>query len=208
MKLRPETVPADVAALADAGLSAYHAVRKAVPLLHPGTTAVVQGCGGLGHIGLQCLAAMTAARIIVVDKNPDALELARTLGVADTVIADGTHIEKVLELTEGRGGDVVFDFVAEHGAENDAYAMTAAAGSHYVVGYGGELRAATIDLVTGERNVVGNSVGTFSDLAELMVLAESGRVTLHTKKYPLEDAAQAFEDVENGRVRGRAILVP
>jgi NAD+-dependent secondary alcohol dehydrogenase Adh1 len=76
VKLDPDTNPADVAALADAGITAYHAVRKAVPLLPAGTTAVVQGAGGLGHIGVQCLAALTPARIVVVDKNPDALKLA------------------------------------------------------------------------------------------------------------------------------------
>ena len=60
VKLNPDTNPADVAALADAGITAYHAVRKAVPRLYPGTTAVVQGAGGLGHIGIQALAALTA----------------------------------------------------------------------------------------------------------------------------------------------------
>ena len=60
VKLDPSTQPADVAALADAGITAYHAVRKAIPLLYPGTTCVVIGAGGLGHIGIQCLAALTA----------------------------------------------------------------------------------------------------------------------------------------------------
>ena len=80
VKLDPKTQPQDVAALADAGITAYHAVRKALPLLYPGTTAVVIGAGGLGHIGVQCLAALSATRIIVVDRNPDALKLAEQLG--------------------------------------------------------------------------------------------------------------------------------
>src|SRR6266436_3769830 len=62
-------------ALGDAGITAYHAVRKALPLLYPGTTAVVIGAGGLGHIGIQCLAALSATTIVVVDRNPDALKL-------------------------------------------------------------------------------------------------------------------------------------
>src|SRR5215469_7782265 len=74
VKLDPQTQPQDVAALADAGITAYHAVRKAIPLLYPGTTCVVIGAGGLGHIGVQCLAALTATKIIVVDRNPDALK--------------------------------------------------------------------------------------------------------------------------------------
>jgi NAD+-dependent secondary alcohol dehydrogenase Adh1 len=208
VKLNPDTNPADVAALADAGITAYHAVRKAVPLLYPGTAAVVQGAGGLGHIGIQTLAALTATKIIVVDRNPAALELAKTLGADETVLADGDHVAAVQDLTEGRGGDVVFDFVAEGGAEHDAWRMTAPAGSQYIIGYGGELRIPTLDFVGGEKNVIGNIVGTYHDLAELMVLAQAGKVTLHTRQYPLESAVEALDDLDNGRVRGRAILVP
>ncbi|HEY2206517.1 MAG TPA: NAD(P)-dependent alcohol dehydrogenase [Pseudonocardia sp.] len=208
VKLNPDTKPADVAALADAGITAYHAVRKAVPSLYPGTTAVVQGAGGLGHIGIQTLAALTAARIIVVDQNPDALALAKQIGADETVLADGNHVQSVQDLTDGRGGDVVFDFVAEQGAENQAWQMTAPAGSQYVIGYGGELRIPTLDFVAGEKNVIGNIVGTYNDLAELMVLAQAGKVTLHTKQYPLDAALDALHDLDNGRVRGRAILVP
>ncbi|WP_028921610.1 NAD(P)-dependent alcohol dehydrogenase [Pseudonocardia acaciae] len=208
VKLDPNTNPADVAALADAGITAYHAVRKAVPALYPGTTALVQGAGGLGHIGIQALAALTATRIVVVDRNPDALELARRIGAHDAVLADGGQVDAVLDLTDGRGADVVFDFVAEQGAENEAWAMTAPAGSLYVIGYGGELRIPTLDFVAGEKNVIGNIVGTYNDLAELMVLAQAGKVTLHTKQYPLDSALEALHDLDAGRVRGRAILVP
>ena len=94
-------------------------------MLYPGTTAVVQGAGGLGHIGIQALAALTATRIVVVDKNPDALALAKEIGADETVVADGTHIDAVKDLTDGEGAKVVFDFVAEQGAENDAWQMTA-----------------------------------------------------------------------------------
>ncbi len=80
----------------------------------------------------------------------------------------------------------MFDFVAEQGAENDAWAMTAPDGSQYVIGYGGELRIPTLDFVAGEKNIIGNIVGTYNDLAELMVLAQAGKVTLHTKQYPLD----------------------
>ena len=207
VKLDPSTNPADVAALADAGITAYHAVRKAVPLLPPGTTAVVQGAGGLGHIGIQCLAALTAARIVVVDRNPAALELARQIGADDTVVADGDHVQAVSELTGG-GAQVVLDFVAEQGAEMDGWHMTAPAGSYFVIGYGGELRIPTLDFVAGEKNIVGNIVGTYTDLAELMVLAQAGKVTLHTQKYPLDRAVDALHDLDAGKVRGRAILVP
>jgi NAD+-dependent secondary alcohol dehydrogenase Adh1 len=208
VKLDPSTRPQDVAALADAGITAYHAVRKALPLLYPGTTCVVIGAGGLGHIGIQCLAALTATRIVVVDRNPDALELAGALGADATVVAEGQQVAAVQELTDGAGADVVLDFVAEQGAENDGFAMTRPGGSYFVIGYGGTLTVPTLDIISTERNIVGNIVGTYNELAELMVLAQAGKVTLHTKAYPLDAAADALHDLDAGLVRGRAILVP
>jgi NAD+-dependent secondary alcohol dehydrogenase Adh1 len=207
VKLDPQTQPKDVAALADAGITAYHAVRKALPLLYPGTTCVLVGAGGLGHIGIQCLAALTAAKIIVVDRNPDALKLAEQLGANHTVVADGGHVDAVTDLTGG-GADVVLDFVAEEGAENEGFAMTRPHGSYFVIGYGGEIRIPTLDIISTERNIIGNIVGTYNELAELMVLAQAGKVTLHTKTYPLAEATEALQDLDAGRVRGRAILVP
>ena len=208
VKLDPSTQPADVAALADAGITAYHAVRKAIPLLYPGTSCVVIGAGGLGHIGIQCLAALTATTIIVVDRNPEALKLAEQLGAQHTVVADGQHVDAVKDLTDGAGAEVVLDFVAEQGAEHDGFEMTREAGSYFVIGYGGQLQIPTLDIISTERNIIGNIVGTYNDLAELMVLAQDGKVRLHTEQYPLENAVQALHDLDAGRVRGRAILVP
>jgi NAD+-dependent secondary alcohol dehydrogenase Adh1 len=208
IKLDPATQPADVAALADAGITAYHAVRKAVPLLYPGTVCVVNGAGGLGHIGIQSLAALTATTIVVVDRNAEALELAAKLGADHTVLADGKHVDTILEMTNGNGAEVVLDFVAEQGAQQDAFAMTRRGGSHYVIGYGSNIDIPTIDIISTERNIIGNLVGTYNDLVELMVLAQAGKVTLHTRKYPLDAALDALADLDAGRVRGRAILTP
>ena len=208
IKLNPTTQPKDVAALADAGITAYHAVRKAIPLLYPGTTCVIIGAGGLGHIGIQCLATLTATNIIVVDRNPDALKLASELGAAHTVAADGSHVDAVKDLTGGQGAHVVLDFVAEQGAEADGWAMTGGGGSYFVIGYGGTVQVPTLDIISTERNIVGNIVGTYNDLVELMALAQAGKVTLHTRTYPLDAAPDAFADLDAGRVRGRAILVP
>jgi len=208
IKLDPATQPSDVAALADAGITAYHAVRKAVPLLYPGTVCVVNGAGGLGHIGIQSLAALTATTIVVVDRNPEALDLAAKLGADQTIVADGKHVDAVLDLTGGNGAEVVLDFVAEQGAQQDAFAMTRRGGSHFVIGYGSNLDIPTIDIISTERNVIGNLVGTYNDLVELMVLAQKGKVTLHTRKYPLDAALDALADLDAGRVRGRAVLTP
>ena len=208
VKLDSSTKPKDVAALADAGITAYHAVRKAIPLLYPGTTAVVVGAGGLGHIGVQCLLALTATEVVVVDANPDALKLAEQLGAHRTVLADDSAVAAVQELTGGEGADVVLDFVAEQGAENTGFEMTRPGGSDFLIGYGGTLSIPTLDVISTERNIVGNIVGTYNELAELMVLAQRGDVTLHTKTYRLDDAPDALRDLDAGQVRGRAILVP
>jgi len=208
VKLNPGTQPGDVAALADAGLTAYHAVKKALPLLHPGTTCVVVGAGGLGHIGIQCLRTLSATRIITIDANSAALQLATDWGADEVVLADGGHVQRVLDLTHGLGAEVVLDFVAENGAERDSWQLTRRAGSHFIIGYGGTLQVSAIDVISTERNIVGNLVGSYNDLAELMVLAQTDRVALRTRTYPLDAVNDAMDDREAGRLQGRGILVP
>ena len=200
--------PADVAALADAGLTAYHAVAKASKLLHPGDTCVMIGAGGLGHIGIQVLKAISAATLVVVDRNPDAVKLAAEIGADHAIVADGTHIQQILDLTGGNGAEAVVDFVGEGGATKEGVAMLRRAGNYYVVGYGENIDVPTIDIVSTEINFIGNLVGSYNDLQDLMVLAAQGKVTLHTTKYPLDQFQQAIDDLDAGRVRGRAILVP
>ncbi len=208
VKLGDGVEPAAVAALADAGLTAYHAVKKAVRLLYPGSTCIVIGAGGLGHIGIQCLRAMSPTRIVVLDRNEAALTLTRQWGADETVVADGSHLERVLELTDGKGAEVVLDFVAEGGAEREAWAMTRRAGSDFVIGYGGTVQIPAIDVISTERNIIGNLVGSYNDLAELMALAASGRVEMLTQTYPLDAVQEAMDDLDAGRLRGRGILVP
>jgi NAD+-dependent secondary alcohol dehydrogenase Adh1 len=208
VKLDPSLAPKDVAALADAGLTAYHAVKKASAILYPGTRAVVIGAGGLGHIGIQCLKALTPAEIIVVDRSEAALELARSWGADHTVPTDGNQVAQVKELTDGHGAEAVIDFVGEGGAVEDGVAMLRRAGTYYVIGYGGRINVPTIDVISTEINFVGNLVGTYNDLAELMTLAAQGKVALHTSTYPLDAANDAIGDLDAGRLQGRGILIP
>jgi NAD+-dependent secondary alcohol dehydrogenase Adh1 len=200
--------PVDVAAQADAGLTAYHAIRKALPLLYPGSTCVVLGVGGLGHIGVQCLVALSATTVIAIDRSDAALQLAGTYGEVHVVKADGPHVQRVMELTGGAGAHVVLDFVGEHGTEAEGLAMTRPAGSYFAIGYGGRVEIPTIDLIASERSIIGNLVGTYNELDELMALTAEGSVRLHTQVYALEDINHAIEDLEAGRLPGRAILVP
>ncbi|HVB24552.1 MAG TPA: NAD(P)-dependent alcohol dehydrogenase [Ktedonobacteraceae bacterium] len=208
VKLDPSLAPKDIAALADAGLTAYHAVKKASAILYPGTKTVVIGAGGLGHIGIQCLKALTPTEIIVVDRSPAALELTRSWGADHTVLVDGSQVAKVKEITDGQGAEAIIDFVGEGGAIEDGVAMLRRAGSYYVIGYGGKLNVPTIDIISTEINFVGNLVGTYNDLVELMVLTAQGKVTLHTAMYPLDAALDAIHELDSGKLRGRGILIP
>jgi NAD+-dependent secondary alcohol dehydrogenase Adh1 len=208
VKLDPSLEPKDIAALADAGLTAYHAVRKAATILHPGTRVVVIGAGGLGHIGVQCLKAMTPAEIIVVDRSREALELTKSWGADHTVLVDGTQVNKVKEITDGQGAEAIVDFVGEGGAIEDGVAMLKRAGTYYVIGYGGRLNVPTIDIISTEINFVGNLVGSYIDLVDLMTLTAQGKVKLHTATYPLDAALDAIHALDSGQLRGRGILVP
>jgi NAD+-dependent secondary alcohol dehydrogenase Adh1 len=209
VKLEPSLQPKDIAALADAGLTAYHAVRKAAPRLTPGTHVVVIGSGGLGHIGIQTLAALTAARVTVLDRSEQALELAASIGAHATVRTgdDEQVVKQVLDITGG-GAHVVLDFVAEQGMERLGPRLLRNRGDYYVIGYGGSLDLPTIDIISREINIIGNLVGTYTDLVELMTLTAEGKVSLHTSVYPLADYAEAIHDLDQGRLVGRGILVP
>lgn len=207
VKLQPSLHPKDIAALADAGLTAYHAVKKAISVLHPGTRAVVIGAGGLGHIGIQCLKAMTAAEIIVIDPSEKARALASEIGAHHTIAADGKHVDTILEMTDGHGAEAVIDFVGESGVIPQGIAMLRNAGSYFVIGYGEDIVVPTIDVISREINFVGNLVGSYNDLDELMTLTAQGAVTLHTSIYPLDAVNDAMADLDQGRLQGRGILV-
>ena len=98
--------------------------------------------------------------------------------------------------------------MGERGAEDDAWRMTRNGGSHYVIGYGGTVEVPTIDIISTERNIIGNLVGTYNDLAKLMILTAQGKVTLHTSTYPLDAVNDAIPDLNGGNLQGRGILVP
>ncbi len=208
VKLDPSLHPKDIAALADAGLTAIHAVKKAIPVLGAGTRVVVIGAGGLGHIGIQCLKAYTPAEIIVIDPSEKALALAGEMGADHTVKVGGGHVETVREMCDGLGAEAIIDFVGEKGAIEDGIAMVRDGGFYYVIGYGENINIPTIDVISREISFIGNLVGTYADLSELMTLTAQGKVTLHTSTYPLDAINDAMADLDGGRLQGRGILIP
>ena len=208
VKLSSTAAPADVAGLADGGLAAYRAVKGSVAWLPPGSVAAVIGAGGLGHIAVQLVRAMSTARVIAVDRSPTALQLAAELGADLLVHADGGHVQAVRDATDGRGADVVFDFVGDGGTPAEGLAMIARGGRYVVVGYGGRLEIPTYDLVGNEITIAGSLVGSHTDLVELASLSDSGRVAVITQRYELRAIREAVEDLRAGRIRGRAVLLP
>jgi NAD+-dependent secondary alcohol dehydrogenase Adh1 len=206
--LLPEQLtPAAVAPYADAGITAYRAVRKAAEILRPGMTAVVIGVGGLGHIGIQLLGETTPAQIVAIDKAQRGRDLAARVG-AEHVFDPADAAAGVLELTDGLGADVVIDFVGEHDTPTLALELLRQGGTYFIVGYGATLNYDTTLLVLKEITVVGNLVGNYADLVGLMKLVERDRIRLETRTYALDQAVQALDDLDNGRIVGRGVLIP
>jgi NAD+-dependent secondary alcohol dehydrogenase Adh1 len=137
-----------------------------------------------------------------------ALQLAKECGAHHTVKSDGNEMEAVAALTGGHGAEAVIDFVGEGDAVARGLAMTRNGGVYYIVGYGGKIELPTIDMITSEKTIVGNLVGTYPELVELMALADRGRVNLATREYRLVHANEALKDLHHGKIKGRAVLVP
>jgi propanol-preferring alcohol dehydrogenase len=201
--------PADIAPHADAGITAYHAAKKAVDRLNPGDAAVVIGIGGLGHIGLQCLDAMSAADIVGVDIKESARNLASDLGAQYTLDPTSQDIPEEIEgITDGRGAAQVLDFVGADETTALAPDITAAGGDHHIIGYGGHIHEPSQALVNGEFSFVGNIVGRYAELQELVALVERGDVDLHTSRYELEQVNEVAEKLEHREIDGRAVITP
>ncbi len=208
--LKGGLTPVDVAPLGDAGITAYRAVKKVLPFAQPGSSTVVLGAGGLGHIGIQCLRAMSQTEIIVVDRNPQALEHARGWGADQTVQTkeDRSHVQEVKDLTGG-GAQAVIDYIGEHGMERDAVLMLGANGVDVMVGYGGRLDVEILsEAIFPESSFLGSIVGNYNELVELVALAARGVVKLTSTTYPLDGINEALHAMNEGRMIGRGILVP
>ena len=204
LKLPAGVEPAAVAPHADAGVTAYHAVARIRHLLHPGTTAAVIGVGGVGHIALQLVRELGSSQVIGVDTDERRRALASELG-ADEVI---DSVGALREATDGRGPDVIFDLVGTDATHADSAEQLARGGTYSVIGYGGTIQIPSNALVVNEHAVVGNLVGTWIDLYELLQLHAAGKVVLKTETHPLESVNDVMTKLHDGEVTGRAVLVP
>jgi NAD+-dependent secondary alcohol dehydrogenase Adh1 len=196
--------PASIAPHSDAGITAYHAVKKLLPRLTPGTTSVVIGVGGVGHIALQLLRVLGGGTVIGVDTDERRRALAKELG-ADEVLAD---VGDVREAMNGTGADVVLDFVATDATHAAGLDVLARRGLYSTVGYGGMITVPSVAMVVGETVIAGNLVGSWIDLWELLQLHGRGDVTLKTQTHPLEAVNDVLDALRQGEITGRAVLVP
>ncbi len=201
--------PADAAPLADAALTPMHAINTVRDRLTGDATVVLIGIGGLGHMGLQIVAATSAARIIAVDTDPEKLKYAESRG-AIGILSNKKAVARILELTEGRGADVVIDFVGVQPSVNLAVSVIAQGGAIRFVGLGGGSFAYTagiVELPWGV-NIERPYGGNRSDQREALALAQEGKINVDVVHYPLDQASQAFEDLHAGKIHGRIVLVP
>ena len=200
--------PAHAAPLTDAGLTPYHAIRRSLPKLTPGTTAVVIGVGGLGHMGVQILSATTAATIIAVDQRESALKLAREHGADIALESNEDTAEQIREATGGRGADVVLDFVGADVTLAMGAASARPMGDLSIVGIAGGTLPVSFFSIPYEVSVQTTYWGTRPELVELLGLAARGKIGSRITTYSLEDALDAYAALKAGKVEGRAVVVP
>jgi propanol-preferring alcohol dehydrogenase len=200
--------PVAAAPLADAALTPYHAIRRALPCLRAGAGAVVIGVGGLGHVAVQILRALTSCRIVAVDRREQALDVAARDGADVTLEANGLTAREARRAAGGRGAALVIDCV---GVEQtlELAAGTVAPGGHVsILGVGGGTFPMRFGAVPFETSVVMSNWGTRSELAEVVALARAGAVHVDVERVRLAEVPAAYERLESGAVRGRLVAVP
>ncbi|MGX1274087.1 NAD(P)-dependent alcohol dehydrogenase [Streptomyces phaeoluteigriseus] len=200
--------PVAAVPLTDAGLTPYHAIKRALPRLVPGSTAVVIGAGGLGHVAIQLLRALTPARVIALDVSEDKLRLAREVGAHEAVLSDAGAADAVRALTGGSGAEAVFDFVGAEPTVRTAGAVAAVEGEVAIVGIGGGALPVGFGGLPFEVSVYAPYWGSRSELSEVLALARAGAVSVHTETFSLDEAPLAYERLHSGRIDGRAVILP
>ncbi len=200
--------PRRAAPLTDAGLTTYHAVKRSLSVLRPGSTAVVIGAGGLGQMAIQILKALSPARVVAVDVSTEKLAAAKALGADATVASDDRAADHVRELTHGAGAELVLDIVGSDSTLQLAVAVARRLGHLTVVGIaGGSLPFSYLGVPT-ELSVASTFYGSIPELLEVIVLAQAGRLTAQTESFALEQAPEVYERLRQGTIPGRAVITP
>lgn len=200
--------PVEAAPLGDAALTPYHAIKRSLSLLVPGSTAVVIGVGGLGHVAVQLLKALSPARVVAVDLDEEKLRLAREMGADEAIPSDEEAAERVRSLTRGLGADVVLDFVGANPTLEMAAKMARVMGHLTVVGLAGGKLEWSFFTLPYECSVATTYWGSIPEFMEVIDLARSGKIDVRVKQFPLERAGEAYRRMREGTLEGRAVIVP
>lgn len=200
--------PVKAASLTDAALTPYRGIKRVIGHLGGGSTAVVIGAGGLGHVAIQLLRELTATHVIALDIGEDKLAFAREMGAHEAFESDADAAAKVKELTGGRGADVVFDFVGIDATGELALAAVRVAGAVVILGAGGGTAKVGFMSAPYDVTVTTSLWGRRNELIEVVEMAKRGQIEIHTTTYPIEDAPRAYQLLDEGQITGRAIVVP
>lgn len=202
--------PTAAGPLTDAGSTAYHAVKRVLPKLIPGSTAIVIGAGGLGSFAIQFLKVLTAARIIAIDMNEARLEIARNYGAHDAVVGvNDSTLDEIMKLTENRGAEVVLDFAGFDSTIETGLASVKKTGSYGLIGAGmGTSDKPWYGSLPLDGEVFNFQGGSINDTKEVIHLVEAGLVQNEVEFFPFEDIDKAYEKMEKGELKGRAVITP
>lgn len=196
----------DSSPLACSGVTAYRALRLGE--LNPAKSVMIIGAGGgLGSIAIQIAKAVYGSLVIGVDVSDDGLRLASKLG-ADYVMSK-VNKEELMKITDNRGVDVIVDFVGSETTINNYYTFLSKLGKYIKVGtFGGGLpHDAGLKLHSMGWQFIGTLTGNRKDFLEVLKLAENGKIKpAITRTLSLEEANEALENLEKGKVSGRQVL--
>lgn len=200
--------PVHAAPITDAGLTPYHAIRRSLPKLTPDATAVVIGAGGLGHMAVQILKAVSPAAVVAVDPSQSARELATRCG-ADLVLTPGEGTaEEIRQAAHGRGADLVLDFVGSDETLALAAASSRQLGDLTIVGIAGGSLPVSFFGVPYEVSIQTTYWGTRAELVEVLELAARGLIKPDVQTFSLEEAPEVYRRLRQGDLAGRAVIVP
>ena len=202
--------PVHAAPLSDAALTPYHAIKAALPLLTPEATVLVVGIGGLGHMAVQILQALTPAQLIAADIDDGKLAHARELGVKHTVnTREGKRAaEEIRDLAGPRGVAVALDFVGAQPTVDLCAQVVGRNSRLTVVGLGGGTVHYAANNPPYGCQVTVPYWGSRTELMEVIALAAAGRIRADVETFKLDQAVEVYQRLREGRIQGRAVLVP
>jgi len=202
--------PRNAAPLTDAGATSYHAVRKVLHKLTPGSIAVVIGAGGLGSFAVQLLRATSPATVIAIDNNAARLAYVSELGAHATI--NGVDQNTAAELrtaTNGEGATVVLDFVGIDQTIVVGVGAVQPYGTYGVIGSnGGTFKRPWYGGLPRDGEIIHFQGSSVSDAHEVVKLAEQGLIRSDADLFMLDRVTDAYDALHHGTLRGRAVVTP